>query len=122
MNLNSKVQAILSRTEYATATVDEDGNPWNAPVYVAYDDHFNFYWGSYKESQHSKNIRNNPKVFLTMYNFYREARHRRRNIRSSHVQRANRPSGRCLCAQTYPETTRPHSILEARTIPKVQYP
>jgi uncharacterized protein YhbP (UPF0306 family) len=69
MNLKSKVQAILSRTEYATiATVDENGSPWNAPVYVAYDDHFNFYWGSYKESQHSKNIRNNPKVFLVIYN------------------------------------------------------
>jgi len=69
MKLGTNAQAVISRIEYATlATVDKDGNPWNAPVYVAYDDHNSFYWGSYKESQHSKNIRATHKVFLAIYN------------------------------------------------------
>jgi hypothetical protein len=69
VNPNPQAKAIISRIEYATvATVDADGNPWNAPVYVAYDDQYNFYWGSHKDSQHSKNILHAPKVFLASYN------------------------------------------------------
>jgi|SRR5581483_7512402 len=66
---DKNAQAIIQRIEYATlATVDEQGLPWNAPVYVAYDDRYNFYWGSYKDSQHSKNIRHENHVFLVIYN------------------------------------------------------
>jgi hypothetical protein len=69
MKPNETARAILSRIEYATiATVDTEGNPWNAPVYVAFDDAYTFYWGSHTESQHSKNIHANGKAFLVLYN------------------------------------------------------
>jgi len=61
--------SILKRIEYATiATVDEQGRPWNAPVYFACDEHYNIYWGSHKDSQHAQNIRANGQVFLSIYN------------------------------------------------------
>jgi nitroimidazol reductase NimA-like FMN-containing flavoprotein (pyridoxamine 5'-phosphate oxidase superfamily) len=69
MKISANAQAILKRIEYATlATVDEDGQPWNAPVYCAYDRDYNFYWGSHEGSQHAKNVRQNGRVFLSIYN------------------------------------------------------
>lgn len=68
MKLNQTAESIIKHIEYATlATVDEGGKPWNAPVYCAYDERYNFYWGSHKDSQHAKNIRNNDQVFLAIY-------------------------------------------------------
>jgi nitroimidazol reductase NimA-like FMN-containing flavoprotein (pyridoxamine 5'-phosphate oxidase superfamily) len=59
---------ILNKIIYITiASVSEDGYPWNSPVYSAFDNELNFYWSSDKESQHSKNIRSNGKIFLVMY-------------------------------------------------------
>jgi nitroimidazol reductase NimA-like FMN-containing flavoprotein (pyridoxamine 5'-phosphate oxidase superfamily) len=37
-------------------------------VYSAFDSDYNFYWVSDRHSQHSKNIRENPHVFLVIYN------------------------------------------------------
>jgi len=42
--------------------------PWNSPVYSAFDSDYNFYWVSDRRSQHSKNIRKNPHIFLAIYN------------------------------------------------------
>lgn len=50
------------------ASVCEDGSPWNTPVYCAYDEDLTFYWASWRLNQHSKNIRRNSKVFVTIYN------------------------------------------------------
>ncbi len=41
--------------------------PWNSPVYSAFDKDYNFYWASWKENQHSKNIKENEKVFVVIY-------------------------------------------------------
>jgi len=63
-----KAKAIISKIRYITlATVAQDGKPWNAPVFSAYDENYNFYWGSHRESQHSKNIRAAGHVFLVIY-------------------------------------------------------
>lgn len=65
---NPKAQAILDRISYITlATVSEDGHPWNSPVYCAYDQDYNVYWGSHIDSQHSQNIRANGKAFIVVY-------------------------------------------------------
>jgi general stress protein 26 len=59
---------IIKSINYITiATVDEDGQPWNTPVYRSYDEGFSFYWTSWTETQHSQNIAKNPKVFLSIY-------------------------------------------------------
>lgn len=63
-----RARAIIEKVTYAAvATVSENGQPWNAPVFVAYDTDYNFYWGTYRQSQKSKNIRANKDVFLVLY-------------------------------------------------------
>jgi len=64
----SRAREIVQRLLYLTvATASGQGQPWNSPVYAAYDEHSNFYWSSSPEAQHSRNIRENDKVFLVIY-------------------------------------------------------
>ncbi len=64
-----KAKAIISEIIYITiATSSKDGQPWNTPVYSAFDQEHNFYWASDQNGQHSKNIRENSNVFLAIYN------------------------------------------------------
>jgi nitroimidazol reductase NimA-like FMN-containing flavoprotein (pyridoxamine 5'-phosphate oxidase superfamily) len=64
----ARAKQILSEILYITiATVDAAGRPWNAPVYSAYDEEYNFYWASAIHSEHSRNIRGNPNIFLVIY-------------------------------------------------------
>lgn len=66
--MNEKIKLILASTRYATiSTVGEDGQPWAAPVWYVSDDRLNIYWWSPTESQHSKNISANPKVYITIF-------------------------------------------------------
>lgn len=68
MNPAQTFKSIVSNVQYAAiATVSKDGTPWNSPVYIAFDDHYNFYWASWRNNQHSKNIVENPRVFLVVY-------------------------------------------------------
>lgn len=52
----------------ATICAEMGGRPWNSPVYSTFDSDYNFFWASERQCQHSKNIRNNPCVFLAIYN------------------------------------------------------
>jgi nitroimidazol reductase NimA-like FMN-containing flavoprotein (pyridoxamine 5'-phosphate oxidase superfamily) len=62
-----QAKAIIKQVKYATlATVSGDGQPWNTPVFFAYDG-FTIYWGSYKDTQHSQNIAANGEVFVVIY-------------------------------------------------------
>lgn len=61
-------KSILKEIAYATiATASSDGEPWNTPVFCAFDG-FNVYWSSHPDSVHSKNIAANGKVFISIYN------------------------------------------------------
>jgi nitroimidazol reductase NimA-like FMN-containing flavoprotein (pyridoxamine 5'-phosphate oxidase superfamily) len=65
---NKRVVEIISKVLYITiATVNEDGQPWNSPVYSGFDDELNFYWSSDKDSNHSKNVRRDSRIFLVIY-------------------------------------------------------
>jgi nitroimidazol reductase NimA-like FMN-containing flavoprotein (pyridoxamine 5'-phosphate oxidase superfamily) len=65
---NQKARDILDAIKYATiATVSDDGQPWNSPVYYVYDENYTFYWASSTKSQHSQNIYANSKVFIAVY-------------------------------------------------------
>lgn len=66
---DDKAKAILESIIYATvATVSEDGQPWNTPVAVFhFNDDYTLYWASWKENQHSQNIRANHKAFIVIY-------------------------------------------------------
>lgn len=63
-----KVKEITDKIIYATlSTVDGNGQPWNTPVWSLHDDKYTYYWCSWTESQHSKNVRENGKVFIVIY-------------------------------------------------------
>src|SRR5690348_8698929 len=64
----TRAKQIIEKILYITlATVDNDGQPWNSPVYSAYDSEYNFYWASDRNGQHSRNIAENNKVFVVIY-------------------------------------------------------
>ncbi|HEX7260130.1 MAG TPA: pyridoxamine 5'-phosphate oxidase family protein [Candidatus Saccharimonadia bacterium] len=64
----TRAKQILAHIQYVTlATVTENGEPWNSPVARTLDAEFNVYWISDKESQHSRNVRNNGNAFIVVY-------------------------------------------------------
>ena len=63
-----KARKIIEKILYITiATSSKGGAPWNSPVYSAFDEDYNFFWASWKENQHSKNIRENNQVFIAFF-------------------------------------------------------
>lgn len=67
-SLICKSKEIIEKIEYLNlATITPEGLPWNSPVYCSFDKDLNFYWLSWKENQHSKNVRNNENVYVTIY-------------------------------------------------------
>lgn len=63
MSANVAVE-IIKQNMYATiATVDNEGQPWASPVFVVYDNELSFYWASGRSSQHSRNIKTQPRFF-----------------------------------------------------------
>ncbi|MBI2111989.1 pyridoxamine 5'-phosphate oxidase family protein [Candidatus Woesearchaeota archaeon] len=66
--LTSKAKRVINEILYITvATCDKNNHPWNSPVYSAFDKNYNFYWASWKENKHSKNIKENDNVFVVIY-------------------------------------------------------
>ncbi|MCB0323583.1 MAG: pyridoxamine 5'-phosphate oxidase family protein [Bdellovibrionales bacterium] len=67
-NLVDRAKELLSKLEYINvATVSPAGLPWNTPVYARHDALLNFYWSSWKNAQHSLNLKTNENVFFTLY-------------------------------------------------------
>lgn len=67
-SLTDRAKEIIEKILYITiATCGKDGRPWNSPVYSAFDENYNFYWASDQNGQHSKNIAENNKVFMVIY-------------------------------------------------------
>lgn len=66
---NAKVKAILDSINYITlATVNDNGDPWNTPVAgFHFDNDYTLYWASWRDNQHSQNIRANSKAFVVVY-------------------------------------------------------
>lgn len=69
IQLNKKVQSILDSVRFITvATVSAEGNPWNTPVTAfRFKASPVFYWASWRDAQHSQNIRANGRVFIVAY-------------------------------------------------------
>jgi general stress protein 26 len=67
--LAERAAEVLRTIRYATvATADSRAQPWNSPVYSAHDDDLNIYWVSDRQNKHSQNVRDNPRVFIVIYN------------------------------------------------------
>lgn len=66
--LAQRAKEIIQKILYITiATVNNTGQPWNSPVYSAFDEDYNFYWASDVNNQHSENIAQNNKIFLVIF-------------------------------------------------------
>ncbi|MBI4175994.1 MAG: pyridoxamine 5'-phosphate oxidase family protein [Candidatus Aenigmarchaeota archaeon] len=66
--LTLQAKRVISRILYITlATSGRNCEPWNSPVYSAFDKDYAFYWVSWAGNQHSKNIRENENVFVVIY-------------------------------------------------------
>jgi len=63
-----KTKQIIADNIYMTlATASSDGKPWISPVFFAYDEHYNLFWVSSKDSLHSKLIRKNPHAAIVIF-------------------------------------------------------
>jgi nitroimidazol reductase NimA-like FMN-containing flavoprotein (pyridoxamine 5'-phosphate oxidase superfamily) len=63
-----KAKAIINSNIYMSiATASKDGKPWISPVFFAYDENFNLYWVSNKESLHSNLLRSNPQAAIVIF-------------------------------------------------------
>lgn len=66
--LKKLAKEIIEQNQYMTiASVDEFGYPWASPVAYVYDKKYNLYWVSVPESKHQKNIENNSKISLSIF-------------------------------------------------------
>lgn len=66
--LGRRAKEVINKILYITiATANKKGDPWNTPVYSAFDKKYTFYWASWAKNQHSQNIRENKNVFAVIY-------------------------------------------------------
>src|SRR5215510_637740 len=63
-----EIQYITIATIHTHSDSRLANQPWNSPIYSAFDSDYNFYWVSDRRSQHSKNIQENSNTFLAIYN------------------------------------------------------
>ncbi|MFW5719667.1 MAG: pyridoxamine 5'-phosphate oxidase family protein [Candidatus Dojkabacteria bacterium] len=59
---------VVKKIQYINiATVTREDEPWNTPVYTAFDKDLRFFWISAKASQHSVNLKSCSRAFVTIY-------------------------------------------------------
>lgn len=64
-----KAKKIILENIYMTiATATKDGRPWISPVFFAYDENYNLFWVSNKDSLHSNLIKDNPQIAIVIFN------------------------------------------------------
>lgn len=72
-DLFQRAKEIIQSNEYITvATASRDSQPWNTPVYAVHDEQYNFFWSSWTQAQHSKNIRENDRIFIVIFDSTRK--------------------------------------------------
>lgn len=66
---SSKVASeLILKSDYLSLSTTDGEKPWTTPLYYAVDDHFNFYFVSRKDTQHSVNINKNKYVSFCIFN------------------------------------------------------
>ncbi len=64
----AKAKEILATIRYVTlSSSSKEAEPWGTPVLAVFDNEYRCYWTSLKDTQHSKNITENPRVYLTCF-------------------------------------------------------
>ncbi len=69
MTKEQQAKEIIENNIYMTiASASKDGKPHISPVFFAYDNKFNLYWTSYKDSTHSGLLRENSQAMIVIFN------------------------------------------------------
>ena len=63
-----KAKRIVLENQYMAVATSDGNNPWSSPLYYSVDEFFNFYFVTSYKSRHSKNLRVNPRIALSIYN------------------------------------------------------
>jgi general stress protein 26 len=66
-DLPTKAAELIRTCPYLNVATAQDDRPWNSPVFAVPDEHLNFYWSSWINAVHSRNLENNPHIFITLY-------------------------------------------------------
>jgi hypothetical protein len=67
-NTLTAARKLLQNVRFmALATTDAQGQPWSTPLAYSFDQELNLYWRSGKNSQHSRNLSVNSKVFISVF-------------------------------------------------------
>lgn len=67
MNDAEVVKDLIKNVQLMTiASTTDDGKPWVSPVSFVWDDDYNLYWVSSRESHHSDYIRQRPDVSIVV--------------------------------------------------------
>lgn len=66
-DLGERCAEILHVCQYANIATCSNNEPWNTPATAVPDPNLDFYWSSWIQAVHSRNIHTNPAVFLTFY-------------------------------------------------------
>jgi uncharacterized protein YhbP (UPF0306 family) len=62
------ISNILKSNLYLTVATSDQNSPWISNIYFTYDNDYNFYWYSPKNSKHSIIIKENPNTALCIFN------------------------------------------------------
>lgn len=71
-DIMSAVGKLLELPPYFNVATSLNDEPWNSPIWGAWDSVGNLYWSSWKEAIHSRNIEGNPRAFLTVFDSTRQ--------------------------------------------------
>ena len=66
-DLAKRAAELIATCPYLNVATAQHDLPWNSPVFAVPDEHLCFYWSSWVEAVHSKNIQANPNTFITLY-------------------------------------------------------
>jgi uncharacterized protein YhbP (UPF0306 family) len=66
--LGAIARSIIDSNFYMTlGTADQNGRPWASPVYYAHEGYAEFFWVSFPEATHSRNIAARPEVSTVIF-------------------------------------------------------
>jgi uncharacterized protein YhbP (UPF0306 family) len=66
--LEAVARAIIDENRYMTlGTADESGVPWVSPVWYAPAGYREFFWVSYPDARHSRNITARPQIAIVIF-------------------------------------------------------
>jgi pyridoxine/pyridoxamine 5'-phosphate oxidase len=64
----ASARAVIDSNSYMTlGTADEAGQPWVSPVWFAHSGYREFFWVSFSDAQHSRNLASLPEVSIVIF-------------------------------------------------------